>query len=78
MRLSRRSFLALGAASGAWLATRRAHAIGPGSAFRFGHIALGEHWNARPTALARMSREIEKRTSISEGRRYIASFAYDM
>lgn len=68
MRMSRRSFLALGALSGAWLATRRAHAIGPGSAFRFGHVALGERWNARPTALARMSREIEKRTSIAVDR----------
>jgi hypothetical protein len=68
MRLSRRSFLAMGALSGAWLATRRAHAIGPGSAFRFGHVALGERWNARPTALSRMSREIEKRTSIAVDR----------
>lgn len=68
MRMSRRSFLAMGAASGAWLATRRAHAIGPASAFRFGHVALGERWNTRPTALARMSREIEKRTSIAVDR----------
>jgi hypothetical protein len=68
MRMSRRSFFALSALSGAWLATRRAHAIGPGSAFRFGHVALGERWNARPTALARMSREIEKRTSIAVDR----------
>jgi hypothetical protein len=68
MRLSRRSFLAMSAASGAWLATRRAHAIGPGSMFRFGHIALGQRWNVRPDALSRMSREIEKRTSIEVDR----------
>lgn len=68
MRMSRRSFLALGAATASWLAAGRAGAIGPGSAFRFGHISLGERWNARPTALARMSREIEKRTSIAVDR----------
>jgi hypothetical protein len=68
MRMSRRSFFAMGAATGAWLATRRAHAIGPSSAFRFGHIALGERWNPRPNALSRMSREIEKRTSITVDR----------
>lgn len=78
MRISRRSFLrrsflgssalALGAAGAAGLAPGRARAIGPGSAFRFGHLTLGERWNPRPSALSRMSREIEKRTSITVDR----------
>lgn len=64
MSLSRRTFLALGAAGFAWLAGRRAHAIGPDSRFRFGHLQLGESWNPRPEALKRMGWEIAKRTSI--------------
>lgn len=66
MALSRRSFfgLGLGMAGSAWLLARRALAIGPGARFRFGHLMLGESWNPRPSALRRMSWEIEKRTSI--------------
>ena len=45
---------------------RRARAIGPQSKFRFGQLQLGSgaSWNPRPSALRRMSWEIEKRTSI--------------
>lgn len=64
MSLSRRAFLGLGAAGAAWLLAGRAHAIGPGSQFRFGHLMLGRSWSPRPSALRRMSWEIEKRTSI--------------
>jgi hypothetical protein len=64
--LSRRQLLG-GAAAGLLLArTRRARAIGPGSKFRFGHLQLGTGtaWNPRPSALKKLSWEIEKRTSI--------------
>lgn len=64
MRVSRRAFLGLGMAGAAWLLSGRAHAIGPSSRFRFGHLMLGRSWNPRPSALRRMSWEIEKRTSI--------------
>ena len=64
MALSRRSFLALGAAAGASFMTGRAEAIGPGSKFRFGQLQLGESWNPRPTAVRRMGWEVSKRTSI--------------
>lgn len=53
--------LALG---GAALLRRDAFGIGKKSRFRFGQLKLG-NWNPRPTALRRMSWEIEKRTSIS-------------
>jgi hypothetical protein len=64
--LTRRQLLG-GAAAGLALAlSRRAHAIGPGSKFRFGHLQLGtgNTWNPRPSALRKLSWEIEKRTSI--------------
>lgn len=64
MRVSRRAFLGLGMAGAAWLLSGRARAIGPSSRFRFGHLMLGRSWNPRPSALRRMSWEIEKRTSI--------------
>jgi hypothetical protein len=64
MALSRRSFLALGAAGCALLSARASRAIGPGSRFRFGHLMLGQSWNPRPEALKRMAWEIAKRTSI--------------
>ncbi|WP_428266816.1 DUF4159 domain-containing protein [Haliangium sp.] len=64
MTLSRRRLLGLAAAAWAGLATRPARAIGPGSAFRFGQLVLGESWNPRPTALRRMGLAIRNRTSI--------------
>jgi len=62
--LTRRGILA-GMAAGVGLAlSRRAHAIGPASKFRIGHLQLGSSWNPRPSALRRLGWEIEKRTSI--------------
>jgi hypothetical protein len=63
---SRRRLLAGGLAAAALaLVPRRAHAIGPGSKFRFGQLQLGAGWkNPRPSALRRIGWEIEKRTSI--------------
>lgn len=64
--LTRRQLLG-GAAAGLALAcTRRAHAIGPGSKFRFGHLQIGpgSSWNPRPSALKKLTLEIDKRTSI--------------
>ena len=62
--LTRRAWL--GAAIGALATSRLARAIGPGSKFRFGQLALGtgSSWNPRPSALHRIAWEIEKRTSI--------------
>lgn len=55
----------MGAAAGLALArSRRAEAIGGQSKFRIGHLQLGSSWNPRPSALRRLSWEIEKRTSI--------------
>jgi len=64
--LTRRRLLGGALASAALLATRGASAIGPGTRFRFGQLALGtgKSWDPRPSALRRMSWEIEKRTSI--------------
>ncbi len=65
--LSRRGLLGGGLAAAALLATRRAHAVGPQSKFRFGQLQLGSGrgaWNPRPNALRRLAWEIEKRTSI--------------
>ena len=69
--LTRRQLLG-GAGAGLALAlvrTRRAHAIGPSSQFRIGNLQLGAgtSWNPRPRALAKLSWEIEKRTSINVG-----------
>jgi hypothetical protein len=65
--LSRRQLLG-GAAAGLLVAAarRRADAIGASSKFRFGHLQLGpgNAWNPRPSALKKLSWEIEKRTSI--------------
>lgn len=66
--VTRRGFLSGGMAAAASLAfARRAHAIGPGSKFRFGQLQLGtgNAWNPRPKALRRLAWEIEKRTSIN-------------
>jgi hypothetical protein len=62
--LTRRAWL--GAVAATLAATRIARAIGPGSKFRFGQLALGtgNSWNPRPSALRRVAWEIEKRTSI--------------
>src|SRR5689334_22815202 len=64
--LTRRQLLAGAIAGLALVKSRRAHAIGPGSKFRFGQLQLGSgsSWNPRPTALRRLGWEIEKRTSI--------------
>ncbi len=67
--LTRRGLLSAGiaAALAAVVPGRRAHAIGPGSKFRFGQLQLGAGatWNPRPTALRRLGWEVEKRTSIA-------------
>jgi hypothetical protein len=64
--ISRRTLLAGGVASGALLAAARgARAIGEGSKFRIGQLALRDgSWNPRPAALRRIGLEIDKRTSI--------------
>lgn len=67
MPFSRRQFMGamLGAAGGALIAERQSDAIGLGSKFRFAQLQLDSgNWNPRPTALRRMTREVEKRTSI--------------
>ncbi|MDB4954793.1 MAG: hypothetical protein JWO36_2362 [Myxococcales bacterium] len=64
--LTRRELLASGLAGIVLALSRRALAIGPGTKFRLGHLQLGAGttWNPRPSALRRISWEIEKRTSI--------------
>ncbi len=64
--LTRRQLLG-GAVAGLALArAQRAHAIGQTAKFRFSHLQLGPgtSWNPRPTALKKLSWEIEKRTSL--------------
>jgi hypothetical protein len=63
--LSRRQFCALSAAGLVLGAAQRSRAIGESSLFRIGQLELGQGWNPRPSALSRLSREIDKRTSIS-------------
>lgn len=65
--MRRRDLLRLAAASAgaAALGPRRALALGPKAAFRFGHLQLGSRWNPRPTALRRMAWELDKRTAIT-------------
>jgi hypothetical protein len=67
--LRRRDLVRLGlaaAAGGAALGRLpRARAIGPSDQFRIGQLALGPGKGARPSALRRIAREVEKRTSIS-------------
>ncbi|MBK9035987.1 MAG: DUF4159 domain-containing protein [Myxococcales bacterium] len=63
--ISRRRLLGaglVGAAALAW--PRRARAIGPGSKFRVGQLALGAP-QPRPDALRRLLWELDKRTSIA-------------
>lgn len=62
--LSRRSFLGLSLAGWALLRARAARAIGPSSLLRLGQLELGQNWQPRPNALARLVREVDKRTSI--------------
>ncbi len=69
MALSRRTFLGLGfgslaTAALALLRPKRAQAIGPSSLLRLGQLELGQNWLPHPNALRRLSREIDKRTSI--------------
>jgi hypothetical protein len=63
---TRRGFLAGGLGAALSLAARRAHAIGPGSKFKFGQLQLGGRGDLgpRPGALRRLAWEIEKRTSV--------------
>jgi hypothetical protein len=64
---TRRQLLRGGAAAAlATMLRGRAEAIGPASKFRLGHLQLGpgNTWNPRPSALKKLSWEIEKRTSI--------------
>ena len=66
---TRRGLLAGGMAAALALAARKASAIGPGSKFRFGQLALGGgagrgDVGPRPGALRRLAWEIEKRTSV--------------
>jgi hypothetical protein len=64
--ITRRGFLAGGAAAGVSLVTRRASALGPGSKFKFGQLQLGARGDLgpRPGALRRLVWELDKRTSI--------------
>ena len=68
--VTRRGFLAGGLAaaiSAMGLAARNAFAIGPGSKFKFGQLALGggrSDLGPRPGALRRLAWELEKRTSL--------------
>lgn len=48
----------------ALLRSRIANAIGPSSLLQLGQLELGQNWQPRPSALARLVREIDKRTSI--------------
>jgi hypothetical protein len=57
--------LKLGALGAVWPGLRSAYAIGPSANFRIGQVALGEHWNPRPTALKTLAFELDKQTSIS-------------
>ncbi|HKE19810.1 MAG TPA: DUF4159 domain-containing protein [Kofleriaceae bacterium] len=69
--LHRRQFLRIGlaatGAAAAGLRAGRALAIGESELFRFGQLQLGQSWNPRPSALRRMSWEVDKRTSVSVG-----------
>ena len=66
---TRRGFLTGGLAATLSLAAREAFAIGPGSKFKFGQLALGgggrSDLGPRPAALRRLAWEIEKRTSVT-------------
>lgn len=65
MALSRRELLAAAGGTALLLASRRARAIGESSLFRIGQLQLGEGWNPRPSGLRRLTRELDKRTSIA-------------
>lgn len=64
MTWSRRSFISQSFAALALLYSRKARAIGPSSLLRIGQLQLGQNWQPRPTALRRLIREVDKRTSI--------------
>lgn len=65
MSITRRGLLTGGVAAAFGLGLPRAHAIGPGSKFRFGQLQLagGTSWNPRPGALRRLGWEVQKRSS---------------
>ncbi len=70
MPLSRRTFLGatlgtLASAALARLGVRSAHAIGKSSLLRLGQLELGQGWQPHGSALRRLAREIDKRTSIA-------------
>ncbi|MCP4445744.1 MAG: DUF4159 domain-containing protein [Myxococcales bacterium] len=62
--LSRRNFLGLSLAGWGLLRARLAKAIGPSSLLQLGQLELGQNWQPRPSALGRLIREVDKRTSI--------------
>jgi hypothetical protein len=62
--LTRRTLLQAAAAATAAAILRPAHAIGPASRFRFGHLQVGGNSVPHKTALHRLLWEIQKRTSI--------------
>ncbi len=64
MAVSRRRFLGLSLVGMALLRAREAKAIGASSLLQLGQLELGQNWQPRPTALGRLVREIDKRTSI--------------
>ncbi len=64
MTISRRSFFGLALAGWALLRSRAAEAIGESSLLQLGQLELGQNWQPRPTALGRLVREVDKRTSI--------------
>lgn len=65
MALSRRQFVSLAAAGMASAWATRARALGDGSLLRIGQLQLGQGWNPHQTALKRLLREVDKRTSIT-------------
>ncbi len=65
MTLTRRSFVGLSLVGWALLRSQKAHAIGASSLLRLGQLKLGQNWQPRPSALGRIIREVEKRTSIT-------------
>ncbi len=64
MTWSRRRFLSQSLAALALLYSQRARAIGPSSLLTIGQLELGQGWQPHPTALRRLVREVDKRTSI--------------
>lgn len=64
MSLSRRHFIGISLLGAATIRSRSALA-GSSSTIQLGQLQLGQSWLAHPSALRRLSREVEKRTSIN-------------